>query len=202
VARRRTCRWDADVTKKHGTARVRGLAAELKELREKAGLNTRDAARRVGMSPATLNRMELGNRAIEVEDMAALLAIYGVIGTAKERLLARTREAGLPGWWETTGTGLPKEVPALINFESEATRIVHVAMLRIPGLMQVPGYIRAIMASRESRARASRPWSPPGSAAKPSSAAHTRRTTSRSSTRRLSTDRSGPAGSWPNSSGT
>jgi transcriptional regulator with XRE-family HTH domain len=135
------------MTKKHGTARVRGLAAELKELRTKAGLTTREAAKKVGLSSATLNRMELGNRIIELEDMAALLVVYEVTGTERERLLSMTREAGLPGWWETMGTRLPKELPALINFEAEATRIVHVAMLRIPGLMQTPDYIRALMTS-------------------------------------------------------
>jgi transcriptional regulator with XRE-family HTH domain len=135
------------MAKKHGTARIRGLAAELRDLRDKAGLNTRDAARRVGLSPATLNRMELGNRDITPEDMASLLVVYGVIGVERERLLAMARDAGLPGWWERSGKGIPDELPALINFESEATRIVEVAPLRIPGLLQIPDYIRALMRS-------------------------------------------------------
>ncbi|CAM4146888.1 helix-turn-helix transcriptional regulator [Kibdelosporangium persicum] len=135
------------MTKKRGTARIRGLAAELKDLRTTAGLNTREAARRVGLSPATLNRMELGNRVIDSEDMAALLAVYGVTGTERERLLAMAREVDLPGWWETTDADLSKHLRALINFESEATRIVHAAMLRIPGLLQTADYIRAFMAS-------------------------------------------------------
>jgi transcriptional regulator with XRE-family HTH domain len=142
------------MTKNHGTARIRGLAAELKDLRDKAGLNTRDAAQRVGLSPATLNRMELGNRDITPEDMASLLVVYGVTGVERERLLAMAREAGLPGWWEKPGTRSHKETPALINFESEATRIVHVTMLRIPGLLQIPDYMRAVMASRGASASA------------------------------------------------
>lgn len=113
----------------------------------KAGLNTREAAARAGLSASTLNRIELGNRVIEVEDMAALLVVYGVAGVERERLLNLTREAGLPGWWETTGAKLPKEVPALITFESDATRIVEVSLLRIPGLLQIPAYIRAILTS-------------------------------------------------------
>lgn len=133
------------MAKKRGTARIRGLAAELKDLRTSAGLNTRDAARRVGMSPATLNRMELGNRVITPEDMSALCVAYGVIGAERERLLAMSREADHPEWWETTDAVPSKHLRALINFESEATRIVEVAMLRIPGLMQTPDYIRALM---------------------------------------------------------
>ncbi|MBP2323024.1 transcriptional regulator with XRE-family HTH domain [Kibdelosporangium banguiense] len=135
------------MTKKRGTARIRGLAAELKDLRTKAGLNTREAAAQAGLSASTLNRIELGNRIIEVADMAGLLVVYGVTGVERERLLTMTREAGQPGWWETTGPGLPKEVPALINFEAEAARIVEVSLLRIPGLLQIPGYIREILTS-------------------------------------------------------
>jgi transcriptional regulator with XRE-family HTH domain len=135
------------MTKKRGTARIRGLAAEVKDLRAQAGLSTRAAASQAGLSSAKLNRIELGNRMITLEDMVALLVVYGVSGLERERLLAMTREAGQPGWWETTGASLPKELPALINFESEAARIVEVALLRIPGLFQTPDYIRMILTS-------------------------------------------------------
>ncbi|ALG13453.1 helix-turn-helix domain-containing protein [Kibdelosporangium phytohabitans] len=128
-----------------GTARMRGLAAELKSLRAKAGLNTREAAARAGLSASTLNRIELGNRVIEVEDMASLLVVYGITGVERERLLSTTREACLPGWWQRLDASLPKQQSAFISFESEAQRISHLAMLRIPGLMQTAEYIRAIM---------------------------------------------------------
>jgi transcriptional regulator with XRE-family HTH domain len=132
---------------KRGTARVRGLAAELKDLRASAGLSTRDAAAQAGLSTSKLNRIELGRRVIALEDMVALLVVYGVTGLERERLLTMTREVGVPGWWERGGVSLPKELPALINFESEATRIVEVALLRIPGLFQTPDYIRTILTS-------------------------------------------------------
>jgi transcriptional regulator with XRE-family HTH domain len=132
---------------KRGTARVRGLAAELKDLRASAGLSTRDAAAQAGLSTSKLNRIELGRRVIALEDMVALLVVYGVTGLERERLLTMTREVGIPGWWERPGVDVPKALPALISFESEATRIAHVAMLRIPGLMQTANYARALMAS-------------------------------------------------------
>lgn len=137
------------MTKMRGTARIRGLAAELKDLRTEAGLNTRDAAKRVGMSPATLNRMELGNRVIGPEEISALLVVYGVTGKDRERILAMSRDVGLPDWWETDGTDTSRRLRALINFESEATRITEIATLRIPGLMQTADYIRTLMAAFE-----------------------------------------------------
>jgi transcriptional regulator with XRE-family HTH domain len=132
---------------RHGTARMRSLATELKDLRTEAGLNTRDAAKAVGMSASTLNRLENGGKTIEAEDVSALLVAYGVTGPDRERLMNLSREPHLSGWWETGGTPLPQQLPALIRFESEATRLTDVSMLLIPGLLQTPEYIRAIMSS-------------------------------------------------------
>lgn len=132
---------------RHGTARIRSIATELRDLREKAGLTTRDAAQKVDMSPATLNRLENGTRAINPEEVSALLVAYDVVGMDRERLLKLSREANLPGSWQTNNGALPKELPALATFESEARAITHVSMLRIPGLLQTPDYTRAVMAA-------------------------------------------------------
>jgi transcriptional regulator with XRE-family HTH domain len=133
------------MTKKRGTARIRGLAAELTDLRTEAGLNTRDAVKRAGMSASTLNRMELGNRVIGPEETSALLVVYGVTGQERERILTLARETSFSDWWETDRAAIPLHLRALINFESDATRITEVTMLRLPGLMQTTDYIRALM---------------------------------------------------------
>lgn len=132
---------------RHGTARIRSIATELAQLREQAGWSTREAARKVDMSPATLNRLENGSRAINPEEVSALLVAYDVVGLDRERLLKLSREANMPGWWETGNGALPKELPALISFEAEATTITDMSMLLIPGLLQTPDYIRAVMSS-------------------------------------------------------
>lgn len=134
--------------KNHGTSRTRGLAAELKDLRTKAGLNTRDAAHHAGMSAASLNRLELGNRAITPEEVSALLVVYGVTGPARRSLLTRARDLSLPGWWEhKEANGIPKHLSALTTFEAEATQIAYVVGLWIPGLIQIPEYIHEVLAA-------------------------------------------------------
>lgn len=131
---------------RYGTARIRSLAGELKDLRDQAGLNTREAAVKVGMSASTLNRLENGGRTIDPEEVSALLVAYGVTGVERERLLSSAREVNLPGWWETSGSGgLPKELPPLIGFEAEAVAIADVSMLLVPGLLQTADYIRGVM---------------------------------------------------------
>ncbi len=129
------------------TVRARGLGAELRELRSKSGLSTRAVAERLGWSTSTLNRIENGKRAATSEEVAALLVVYGVTGAERDRLLNLAKDTDQPGWWEIPSPGLPPQLTALIGFESQATRIVSVDMLLVPGLLQTPEYTRALMTS-------------------------------------------------------
>lgn len=130
---------------KHGGARTRGLAAELKELRARSGMTTREVAKRTGFAIATLNRMENGQRTITPEDAASLLAVYGITGAQRTRILDLAREADLPNWWAAGGDQPPLHLQALISMEAEATKITHSAMPRIPGLLQIAEYARTVM---------------------------------------------------------
>lgn len=127
------------------TVRARGLGAELRELREKCNLTTREVARRLGWSASTVSRTETGHRNISSEDVSALLAVYGVAGRERDHLLTLARETSQPGWWETRHPGLPAQLSALIGFESQATRITDVELILVPGLLQTPEYTRALM---------------------------------------------------------
>jgi transcriptional regulator with XRE-family HTH domain len=119
---------------------------ELKELRAAAGLNTRDAAKKVGLSSATLNRIELGTRPATPEEVFGLLIVYDVPTLERERLLEMAREAALPGWWEGSSySGVSKHLYALTNFESDAARITSVDLSVVPGLLQTPAYMRAVL---------------------------------------------------------
>jgi transcriptional regulator with XRE-family HTH domain len=135
------------MTDKHSASRARALAAELRDLRRQAKLNTREAAKRIGISSASLNRSELGTRMPPPEEVSALMAIYGVTGLAKERVLALARSANPTGWWEIGNNALPKQLPTLITFESQATRIIEFQPLVVPGLLQTHAYMRALMHS-------------------------------------------------------
>jgi DNA-binding XRE family transcriptional regulator len=131
--------------KRPATVRARGLGAEMRELRHNTGLSTRAVASRLGWSASTLNRIENGQRTITAEDVSALLVVYEVTGAERDRLLGLARESTQPGWWETGTPGLPSQLTALIGFESQATRIVDVQLVLIPGLLQTPEYTRALM---------------------------------------------------------
>lgn len=123
--------------------RNRALSAELKRLREKAGLTTRKAASLYGMSPAGLNRSETGKRMATPEEVSGLLAIYGVKGEERRRLMDLARPEESSGWWETSRQA--RHLSALIDFEAAATSIIQYATLLVPGLLQTPAYARDII---------------------------------------------------------
>lgn len=135
--------------KRPPTVRARSLGAELRDLRLATGLSTRAVAARLGWSAALVSRTENGKRNIPVEDVAALLVVYGITGAERDRLLTLAREADRPGWWETSDPGIPAQLKALIGFESQAIRIVNFELVLIPGLLQTPEYTRAVMESAE-----------------------------------------------------
>ena len=124
-------------------AKARGLGAELADLRDKAGLTLRDVADRLGWSAPTVCRIENGARDTTTEEVAALLVVYGVIGKRRDRLLQLARAIDQPGWWESTALG--GQLSALCEFEAGASKITGVGIILIPGLLQTPEYIRAVM---------------------------------------------------------
>ena len=130
-------------------ARARGLAAELKELREKANLTTREAAGKMGVSAATISRIENAGRAVEPSEVFALLVVYGVTGDERVRIMELAKDAEWRGKWFDSGSeylGAPKQLTALISFEAEAKAITVMNLLVLPGLLQTLDYARAMLA--------------------------------------------------------
>ena len=135
------------MSRKRGMARARGLAAELKELRDKSGLSTREAAVKVGVSSATINRIENAIRAVDPSEVSALLVAYGVAGNERVRIMELAREAEQRGRWLDSGSeyqGAPNQLTALMSFEAEATAITMMNPLVVPGMrildrLEVPG---------------------------------------------------------------
>ncbi|GGM49951.1 transcriptional regulator [Longimycelium tulufanense] len=130
-----------------GSARARGLGAELRELRRATGLSMKEVGVRVGLSEATISRIETGLREITEAEIAAILEALRVDGDTRDRLLVLAQKADEPRWWEVGHPGLPTQLTALIEFERDAVRIEHLAVLRISGLLQTPDYSRAILSA-------------------------------------------------------
>jgi transcriptional regulator with XRE-family HTH domain len=126
------------------TVRARQLGATLKESRQVAGMPGDYVARKLGVSVSKISRLESGHRSPKLEDVAGMLALYGVTGKAREDLLKLCIEAqsGETGWWQHRE--MSKNQRTLIQLESAATQIVNYTPLLLPGLLQTGEYTRAV----------------------------------------------------------
>jgi len=126
------------------TVRRRRLAAELRRLRERAGLTGDEVAEDVGWSASKVSRIETAQTAPRESDIKKLLGLYGVGGRDAEELLALAKEAAGKGWWETYSPTLPPEYSALIGMEAEAQSALSWAAQAVPGLLQTADYAREV----------------------------------------------------------
>lgn len=131
--------------KSDATLRARQLGAELRRSRQEAGLGSQQVAEKLGISMSKISRLETGACGPKLEDVAGMLALYGVTGRARAQLLELCREiaAGERGWWQRRG--MSHKQRTLIELESEATRITNYESLLIPGLLQTGEYTRALL---------------------------------------------------------
>jgi transcriptional regulator with XRE-family HTH domain len=126
------------------TVRRRRLAAELRRLRERAGLTGDDVAKKVKWSASKISRIETAQTAPRTPDIKKLLALYGIEGRSAEELLDLAQEAARKGWWETYSPMLPPEYSGLIGMEAEAQSAFSWAAQIVPGLFQTRAYAREV----------------------------------------------------------
>lgn len=129
-------------------AAMRELGAEVRALRESAGRTLRDLADQLGegFSDTKLSLWENGHRLPTIEDLETVLTGVDASAEERERVLGMRRAADdVPGRISYGAPQIGKHLAQLIEYERTATRIVDVAPLVIPGLLQIAEYSRAIM---------------------------------------------------------
>lgn len=130
---------------------AREVGAELKALRETAGMTLRQLEERVPFSNAKISLIENGHRLPSTDDLTTLLDALNVHGEERERILGLRRDADdAPGQINAGATTIGPKLAQLIDYERTASRIVDVAPLLIPGLLQTSDYARAIMGDAPS----------------------------------------------------
>lgn len=127
----------------------RRLGAELRRLREQAGLLLGDAATGLECSSSKISRLETGQGIPKGRDVRDLLALYGVDdpGT-RDRLLRLADESRRRGWWHEHAADIPAGLETYVSLESEASRIDAFAGFAVYGLVQTDEYTREAMRGR------------------------------------------------------
>jgi transcriptional regulator with XRE-family HTH domain len=121
----------------------RRLAAELRRLREDAGLTGEEASQRLGWSGSKLSRIELHRIGVKQADLREILALYGVDDSHRDELLALARESKQKGRPQKAAARFPQVAP-YISAEAEAESVWNWEPQVVPGLLQTPDYARAV----------------------------------------------------------
>jgi transcriptional regulator with XRE-family HTH domain len=127
------------------TPKARVLGAALREARKERDLSLRKLAAELGRDPGLLSRWETGKRVPQATDVAQILTFLGVTGDRYDEIIRMTQGTDAAQWLAVTLPEQRQHLAALLSFEDAADTITTVCPLLIPGLLQVSGYVRAIM---------------------------------------------------------
>ncbi|WP_415952760.1 helix-turn-helix domain-containing protein [Streptomyces sp. KLOTTS4A1] len=130
------------------TARQARLGAELRKLREAAGLKAREAAALLGTDSAQMSQIESGISGVSEERIRRLAAHYDCMDRQLvDGLVAMTLDR-TQGWWEEYRGLLPAVFLDLSELDHHATFRWDVEFLHVPGSLQTEEYARAVLGSR------------------------------------------------------
>ncbi|GAB2577006.1 helix-turn-helix transcriptional regulator [Streptomyces capparidis] len=130
------------------TVNRRQLGAELRRLRESAGLKIEQVARELGCSQARVSRIETGRGTAVTKptDVQQMCALYGVTDQRLiNTLLGMVSSAQKRGWWEAYEDVLPSGLAIYVGLETDARAEHAWEPLLIHGLLQTPDYARAVL---------------------------------------------------------
>jgi transcriptional regulator with XRE-family HTH domain len=132
------------VTTRTPTRRRLRLGAELRRLRDGAGLTIDQVAEALECSPSKVSRIETGQVSATPRDVRDMLGLYRVGEAQREALVQVAREARQRGWWQKF-VDVPDGVPAYVGLEAAATSIDVYMSLIVPALLQTADYARAVI---------------------------------------------------------
>lgn len=127
------------------TVRHRRLLQELRQLRGAAGLKQEEVATHMDWSTSRMTKVEGGILRISVNDVRAMLQLYGLREGAKyEELLRLAKQAKERGWWHVYSDVIPQWFQVYVGLEAEASSLRNYEPELVHGLLQTESYARAI----------------------------------------------------------
>ncbi|MFG3056164.1 helix-turn-helix domain-containing protein [Kitasatospora sp. NPDC048239] len=127
------------------TLRQRRLGAELRRMREQAGLGGSQLARAIGVGPAHVTQMEAGKTGISAERLRTIAAVCMCTNQPLiDALVDIIAERGKAGWWEEYDGTLSTDFLHVAEIEGHARTISTYTITFIPGLLQTEAYATAV----------------------------------------------------------
>lgn len=126
------------------TLRQKRLGAELRKMREHAGLSIQEASELLGADRPRITNMELARFGVSEERLRTLAALYGCADTEFINALAAMTGRRKPGWWESYRGILPSALLDLAELEHYALAMRCFLTTHMPGLLQTAAHARAV----------------------------------------------------------
>ncbi|MFJ4974908.1 helix-turn-helix domain-containing protein [Streptomyces coeruleorubidus] len=127
------------------------LGAALRALRQASGMEAKAVARSAVMSTSKLSKIETGKVAPSVVDVERILTAIGVSEEVKAEYLEVVRAAATEAtaWRLVRRMGVHKAQQQTRALEAQMTQLRLFQPALIPGLLQTPEYIRAILSRHD-----------------------------------------------------
>ncbi|MDX3386720.1 helix-turn-helix transcriptional regulator [Streptomyces niveiscabiei] len=126
------------------TLRQRKLGADLKRLREAAGIGQKEAAGALDAQQSKMSKIETGRLRLRRLELQALLDLYGVKDEqVRADLITLLRESGQRQYFPEYNLGV--NLREIVELEAECTRIEAFSAMHLTGLLQIPEYAYAMI---------------------------------------------------------
>ncbi|WP_405907239.1 helix-turn-helix transcriptional regulator [Streptomyces sp. NBC_00828] len=125
------------------TARQGRLGAELRKLREAAGVVSRDAAEFLGASQAQISNIEAGKNGVSEARVRRLAEIYACDDIQLVNALVEMANERDKGWWEEFRGLMGPKALDLAELEHHCSYIRTFQSVHIPGVLQTEDHVRA-----------------------------------------------------------
>jgi transcriptional regulator with XRE-family HTH domain len=123
----------------------RQLGRHLRDLRNRARLTVRAAAKTLEWSEAKMWRIETGQTPMRTHDVELMCKIYGAPLELVGALRALAKETKAEGWWHAYSDILPDYLDLYVGLEEAASVISEYQTDLIPGLLQTEDYARTLV---------------------------------------------------------
>lgn len=126
------------------TLRQRRLGAELRKLREQAGLNTPSAAALLGVNQSRISMIETGRTPVSADKVRSMASAYECVDDQLVEALTALTGRRERGWWEAYREHVPVALNDLAELEHHAAALRVALIVHIPALLQTTDHARAL----------------------------------------------------------
>ncbi|MFK4152013.1 helix-turn-helix domain-containing protein [Streptomyces fungicidicus] len=126
------------------TLRQRRLGAELRKLRERAGLTATGAGELLGVNQARISMIETGRTPVSADRIHSMAHAYACPDAALVDALAAMTGRRSRGWWEEYREHLPVGLIDLAELEHHAAALRVALVVHVPALLQTTNHARAL----------------------------------------------------------